>query len=132
MKKPTKPSAASRTVDMFGTVGPMDTRTAEVIEQEEKAGERVPVEDDADRMREVAFKGQEWTTKYFGSKDAPGNEYRLSHRGAYYYLETILKEVGKPTAYGYTGLMVHERDLMEMTKVMVAAVREKQAREHKE
>lgn len=121
-----KPSAATRTIDMFAPVRAQDEREIEVLAPEEK-GERTTVEEDADRMRETAFKGQEWTTKYFGSVVAPGNEYRLSLRGQYYYLETILKEQGKPLAYGYTGLMVHERDLLEMTKVLVAAVRAKQA-----
>lgn len=125
--KPRKPSAADRTMGLFGSPPAIDEREIEVIEEETKAGERVPVELDADRARAVAFKGQEWTSKYFGSFEAPGNEYRVSKKGPYYYLETILKEPGKPTAYGYTGLMVHERDLMGMTKVLVAAVRAKQA-----
>jgi hypothetical protein len=127
-----KPTAADRTMGLFGQPPVVDEAKAlaeaEVLAPEEK-GERVPVEQDADRMRDAAFKGQEWTSKYFGSFEAPGNEYRLTQRGPYYYLETILKEVGKPTAYGYTGVMVHERDLMELTKVMVAAVRAKQAKE---
>lgn len=129
MSKVKKPSAADRTLGMFGNPPPVEEREVEVLEEAAKEGERVSFEEDADRMRLVAFKGLEWTTKYFGSFDAEGNEYRVSHRGQHYYLETILKEVGKPTAYGYTGLMVHERDLMPLTKVLVEAVRAKQAKE---
>jgi hypothetical protein len=123
-----KPNAADRTLGLFGQPPAVEEREIEVLEPEVK-GERVPVEEDVNRMRESAFKGQEWTSKYFGSYDAPGNEYRVSKKGDYYYLETILKEVGKPTAYGYTGVMVHDRDLMELTKVLVAVVRAKQAAE---
>lgn len=126
-----KPTAADRTMGLFGQPPAVEEREIEVLAPEVKDGERKSVEEDADRMRDVAFKGQEWTSKYFGSYDAPGNEYRVTHRGEYYYLETILKEVGKPTAYGYTGIMVHDRDLMELTKVLVAAVRAKQAAEAK-
>jgi hypothetical protein len=123
-----KPSAADRTVDMFAQVGPMDTREAEAIQDDEKT-DRVSMEEDADRMRLKAFQGQEWASKCFAQIDAPGNEYRMSRHGDHYYLETILKELGKPLAYGYTGVMVHKRDLLEMTKVCVAAVRALQALE---
>ena len=126
-----KPSAADRTIPMFG--GPLpdiNNRPVEAIEDEEKA-ERVPVEEDVNNLRDKAFKGQEWCTECFGSFDAPGNEYRVSKRGPYYYVETVLKEICKPTAYGYVGLMVHERDIMALTKVMVAAVRAKQEAEKK-
>lgn len=105
---------------------PAVERPVEVVEEAKEEG-RVTVEEDADRMREKAFAGQEWASKYFGSTEAPGNEYRMSLHGDHYYLETILKETGKPLAYGYTGLMVHKRDLLEMTKVCVAAVRALQA-----
>ena len=126
-KPPKKPTAADRTLGMFGQPTAVEEREIEILPPEEKTGERVSVEDDADRMREAAFKGQEWSSKYFGSPAALGCEYRVTLRGQHYYLESILKEVGKPTAYGYTGVMVHEGDLMELTKVLVAAVRAKQA-----
>lgn len=126
-KPPKKPSAADRTLGMFGQPPAAEEREIEVIEEKEKDGERRTVEEQADHSREKAFIGQAWATKYFGSFEAPGNEYRVSHKGQYYYVESILKEVGKPTAYGYTGVMVHDRDLMELTKVLVAAVRAKQA-----
>ncbi len=130
MAKPEKPTATDRTLGMFTKLTPIEEREIEVI-QEEVSGERIPVEEGADGMREAAFRGQEWTSKYFGSYEAPGNEYRMSRKGEYYYLETILKEVGKPSAYGYTGVMVHRRDLLEFTKVCVAAVRALQAEETK-
>ena len=106
----------------------MDSRTIEVEEETER-GERVPLEEDVDRMREKAFLGQEWTSKYFGTPDAEVSEYRVSLRDGYYYLETLRKMPDAKTAYGYTGVMVHERDLYAMVKVLVQAVRDKQQRE---
>lgn len=133
-----KPTAADRTVDMFTKATIADA--AEAAEVAEATGEqhdldegenagRVPIEQDVTRLREVAFQGQEWTSKYFGIPDAPGNQYRMSFRGQHYYLETLAGTPGTPNAYGYTGLMVHERDLFNMATVIVAAVRAKQERE---
>ncbi len=131
--KPKKPSAADRTVDMFSATPaprPIDEREVEVIVSDEKA-ERVPMELEVDRYRAQAFLGQEWTTAAFGSLDAPGNEYRVSRKGAHYYVETLAKAPGAPggQAYGYTGVMVHDRDLFALTTVLVQAVRDKQKRE---
>ncbi len=128
MAKPTKPSAASRTVDMFAAPKSQDERPIEVLEEDHK-GERVPLEQDVDRLRETAFKYQEWTTKAFGVPEAGGNEYRVSRKGEHYYIETLKKTPGNAGAYGYVGLMVHERDLYNLAAVLVQAVREKQARE---
>ena len=124
--KTKKPSAADRTMSMFGAPPAQADGEIEVVEDDEK-GERATMEADADRMRDKAFAGQEWASKFFGSVDAVGNEYRMNRKGEHYYLETILKEVGKPLAYGYSGVMVHKRDLLEMVKVCVAAVRALQA-----
>ena len=128
-----KTSAASRTVDMWAPPPPIDERPVEVVEATEK-GERVPVEEDVDRLRERAFQCQEWTTKAFGRMDAPGTEHRvsfkkLSNGEGYYYVESTRKVPGSGSAYGYVGIMVHERDLYNLATVLVAAVREKQARE---
>lgn len=125
-----KPSASDRTVEMFQpAIANMDQRAVEAPVDEEKAN-RVPMEQDVDRMREKAFTAQEWATKAFGIPDADGNQYRVSHRGAYYYLETLAKAHGvHGSAYGYVGLMVHERDLYAVTQVLVQAVRDKQKKE---
>ncbi len=105
----------------------------EVIEPEAKPGAvRVPIEDSTDARRDTAFVGQEWTTKYFGRPDAPGNEYRVSFRDGYYYLETLKKRPGpNGSVYGYTGVMIPEEDLFNAVSVLVAAVRDKQTREKK-
>lgn len=126
---PSKASAASRTMDMFQTVQPQEA-VPEVIQAEER-GERVPLEEDSDRCRENAFKGQEWTTKYFGKPEAPGNEYRMSFRGEHYYLETLSKLPGGKTVYGYSGLMLHERDLFAVANLIVLAARGKKERDAK-
>ena len=112
---------------MFSAPKAQDDRPIEVVEEKEKA-ERVPLEEDVDRLRASAFTGQEWATKYFGLPEAEGNEYRVSKKGQHYYLETLHKFSGK-SAHGYSGLMVHERDLYNLVKVLVQAVREKQASE---
>jgi len=127
--KPKKPSAADRTISMFGAQPTtIDERPIEVLEAEPNEA-RVPLEQDVDRLRENAFLGQEWTTKAFGAPDAAGNEYRVSRKGQHYYLETLAKTPGTSGAYGYVGLMVHERDLYNMVSVLVQAVRDKQKRE---
>ncbi len=124
--KTTRPSAAARTVDMFAAPKPQDERPVEILEEDSK-GERVPVEQDVDRLRENAFKCQEWATKAFGIPEVGGNEYRVSLRGQHYYIETLAKTPGTANAYGYVGLMVHERDLFNLAAVLVQAVRAKQA-----
>ncbi len=123
MAKPTKPSALLRTIDLFAEPAPV------VEERSEIEGERLPIEQDVDRMRDNAFKGQEWTSKYFARLDAPGSEYRVSHKGDYYYVESVMKTQGGATAYGYTGIMVHASDLLNLTQVLVQAVRDKQAKD---
>lgn len=107
MKRP----ASDRTVDMFA---PKEA-VPEALPEEEKA-ERVSIPDDADRMREQAFQAQEWTSKNFGFPDEKGNQYRMTHRGQHYYLESV-------SSSRYTGLMVHERDLEAVTTVFVGAFR---------
>lgn len=127
--KPRKPTASDRTVSMFTGQTPVEERPIEVIEEEPHEGARVTLEQDANRLRDMAFQGQEWTSKAFGEPDADGNTYRVSHKGVHYYVETLAKAPGTAGAYGYVGLMVHDRDLLNLTKVMVQAVRDKQARE---
>lgn len=106
-----KPSAADRTIDMFAH----KEREIEVLEAEEKA-DRISIPEDADRLREQAFQSQAWTTKLFGSPEAKGNEYRLTHRGEHYYLEAV-------SGSRYCGLMIHERDLIAVATVFVGAAR---------
>lgn len=128
--KPKKPSAVDRTVNLFGTPLPttIDERPIEILEKEDEKAERAPMELEVDKYRAQAFLGQEWTTKAFGSLDAPGNEYRVSHKGSHYYVETLGKEPGASCSR-YVGLMVHERDLYAITATLVQAVRDKQKRE---
>lgn len=117
-----KSPAADRTVNMFSGATPVEEREIEVIDNDER-GERIPLEQDVDRMRDNAFKGQEWTTKFFGKPEATGNEYRCTKRGEYYYLETLSKKPGMKESYGYTGVMLHENDLLPATSVLVQAIR---------
>lgn len=123
MKKPTKPSAADRTIDLFqAPVLPAEP------EDKEELGTRQSLEEDVDRLRENAFKGQEWTTEAFGKVEATGNEYRISHKGQHYYLETLHKIPGAKESHAYSGLMVHDSDLLKVATVIVAAVRAKQGK----
>lgn len=126
--KPKKPSAADRTVSLFAAPQELPI---EVVEETEKDAERVPLEEDVDRMREVAFRGQEWTSKHFADKDATSNEYRLSFKGGFYYLETLHRLPDGKSVHGYSGLMIRESDLFNLTRVLVEAVREKQKKDAK-
>ena len=124
-----KSSAADRTVSLFGAQPTTpEERPIEVVEDETKA-DRVSMEESANDLRDRALKVQEWATAAFGSPDAQGNEYRVSHKGQFYYLETLAKRPGMASAYGYVGVVLHERDLLAATQVLVQAVREKQARD---
>ncbi len=121
-----KPSAADRTLNMFGAAPKEEERPIEVLEEEAKA-ERVPLEQDVDRLRANAFLAQEWTSRAFGDPESFGNEYRVTYKNKFYYLESLSKVQGSGSAHGYTGVMVHERDLFNMVAVLVQAVRAKQA-----
>ena len=123
-----KTSAAERTVDMFAapkTEAAEAKEAAETAEAEEAKAGRVPLEEDADRLRDTAFKVQEWTTKFFGLPMAEGNEYRCSKKGDHYYLERLAKKPGAKEAYGYMSYMIPEADLESVVKVLVQAYREK-------
>ena len=121
-----KPSAADRTISMFGA--PVPVQELPVVPEAEETKDRVPLEQDVDNLRERAFRCQEWTTAAFGIPDADGDQYRVTLLNGHYYVETVRKEAGKP-AYGYAGVMVHERNLYALTQVLVQAVREKQKKE---
>ncbi len=129
--KAKKPSAADRTVDMFAAPPPMDERQVEVVDADEK-GLRVSVEADVDRVRDKAFQCQVWASKYFGLPDATGNEYRVSYQGGFYYVETLYKRSDGKTAYGGSGVMVHEHDLYNFVRPLVEAVKAKQKRDANE
>jgi len=100
-----KPSAASRTINMY---------------ERHKHQESVEEAVDADRFREVAFKAQEWLSNALPTPEP--SKYRVTHKGRFYYLERLTDNAG---------MMILDDDLYEATKVMVAAVRAKQAEEGK-
>jgi len=122
------PPAADRTVDMFTGKTKVEAVSAavEAVQDTEK-GERVSMEADADRMREQAFRVQEWSTKNFGRPEAEGNTYRLTRSGEHYYLEILSKRPGGKEAYAYHGNMFHERDLFAIANVFVEAAKAKKA-----
>lgn len=113
---------------MFAAPGNMDQRGDAEATVEEAKADRVPLEQDLDNLREKAFTAQQWATAAFGIPDAGGNQYRVTFHQGHYYVETVRKEAGRP-AYGYVGVMVHERDIYALTQVLVQAVREKQKKE---
>jgi len=124
--KPAKPSAASRTVGMFvEPTATIDDRPIEAPEDDAKEA-RVPMEQDVDRNRQESFKFQEWVSKHFAEKDASEDEYRISKKGEYYLVETLRSLPGTPN-YGSSGIFVHQRNLYNLTAVLVQAVRAKQA-----
>lgn len=121
-----KSPAAERTLSMFAVPEPIQ---AENIASEDKSA-RVPIEQDIDALRDTAFKYQEWSTALFNKGDSEGNEYRMSRKGDHYILQTLCRVAGA-LPHGYAGVMVHKRDLIAMTKVMVLAARELQTEEEK-
>ncbi len=124
--KTPKPSAADRTISLFGSPqasGSEPEREIEVIADDVKDGERKTLEEDADRLRDNAFKGQEWTTKFFGRPEANGNEYRVTRKGDFFYMETLSKKPGTRDAYSYTGVMIHVDDFFNFATPIVHAAR---------
>lgn len=121
-----KPSAASRTVDMFSRENADVIETAQAVanaEAEAEKAERLPLEADADRLRDQAFKVQEWTTAAFGCCDADAAQYRMTRRGDVYYLEGLGYAKGVPHASSYTGVILHKKDLFNAATVIAAAAR---------
>ncbi len=124
--KEKKPSAADRTVSLF------QEPQIEAPQDEEKSERQTLEESTAEgQERAGAFLGQSWATKFFGIPEPHGNQYRVSFKDHHYYLEKLSKLPGMALAHGYTGLMVHENDLLPMVTVLVQAVRDKQAKEAK-
>ncbi len=78
--------------------------------------------DTHDRLRDNAFKVQEWTSKSFGIAPGPANEYRVSLRNGFYYLECVSDS-------RYCGLMIPEADLFNIAGVITTAARSKKAKE---
>lgn len=120
----TKPSAASRTVDMFTGTTQMEAYQAAVEEvKDEPRGPALSIEESADRYRASAFVGQEWSSKYW-PPDAPiGTEkasFRWSRKGDFIYLEQVRS--GKDgRAYHYAGVMFPVSDWEELIEATSAA-----------
>ena len=83
---------------------------------------RGTMKEHADSSRDTALKFQEWTSGAFGDEGSERTEFRVTCKGGMYLLESLLKK-GTKESYGYTGVFVHQRDIIEMTKVLVAACR---------
>lgn len=114
---------------MFAPKAEPIPEVAEDAPKEAKA-DRVPLEQDVDRMRARALEVQAWTSKAFADPDAEASGFRVSYQSPHYYVEVLRKDPYKP-AYGFTGLFVHERDLLNLTTVLVQAVRDYQAKHPK-
>ncbi len=128
MAQSKKSSAADRTISLFAAPQPVQEAVPEYIAPEVKEGARVPLEADVDRLRANAFKGQEWTDKYFGQTVAGGNTYRLSLKDNHYYLERLSKN-GQGGIYAYTGVTLPADDLFGVTNLMVQAAKAKKEKE---
>lgn len=133
MKKPTKPTAADRTVDMFTGQTRVDAATSPEFVQEEvtvrDAAERQTMEESADASRDMVAKYLDWATSAFGKTEARSDQFRLSKVRNQYVLERLAKRPGDKEAYGYAGYVINDCDLYDVAKLFVAAVREKQGRE---
>ncbi len=119
MSKPSKPSAADRTVPMFSPVVP----TTEDATDAPRMSETIEVA--AERWRNNAFFTQEHLSKHF-NESLPGKEkYRLTLKDGWRYLEQFrLDKSGG--AYHYAGVMFADENLYELTGLFVKAAKEKQ------
>jgi hypothetical protein len=124
-----KAPAQDRTVNMFSS--PEEEAVINQAEIEVEKDGRVPAEEDVNRTRDKYFQYQEWATKHFADRDATSNEYRLSLKEGFYLLETILKMPGGREAYGSSGVMIREADIIKITQVFVDAARAKKAKENR-
>ncbi len=123
-----KPSAATRTVDMFAPAAvEAAIAQAQVVAPEDlhdapKVAETVEVA--AERWRANAFFTQEHLSKHF-NEGLPGKEkYRLTLKDGWRYLEQFRLD-SKGGAYHYCGLMLRDDSLYELTGLFVAASKEK-------
>ncbi len=123
-----KPSAASRTMDMYSvqTAAAVDAVMAkevhEDVQEAHKQAETIEVA--AERWRNNAFFTQEHLSKHF-NESVPGKEkFRLTLKDGWRYLEkfSIDKSGG---AYHYCGVMFRDESLYELTGLFVAASKEK-------
>jgi hypothetical protein len=126
MARPRKPLAADRTIDIFTGKSNHDALEVAIEDVEEQDSKIVrsseTIEQAADRWRNQAFTGQEWTTLLFGKAEAGENQYRTSIRDGYCYLEKQgYTKVGR--AYSYAGVMFPEDDLPRLARVMVDAAK---------
>jgi hypothetical protein len=126
-----KKTASERTISMFTHNTEREPPPMPEAEVEEQKAERVAIQDDCDRNRENAFNVQEWTTSAFGQPDAKSTQYRMSKKDKFYYLEELRFEQGKHNAYGYTGVIIHERDLLAAAGVVVEAAKALKAEQAK-
>ncbi len=118
-----KPSAAARTVDLFSGKTAVEEAVPEPIEADDRP-DFEPMEERADGYRERAFKVQEWTTNVFGKHEGEGNQYRVTHKGDMFYLEELKRGPDNKSFYGYSGLMLHEKNFLNAARVIAQAARE--------
>ncbi len=126
MPKPSKPTAAERTVDLFTGKSKVEAqdealRISTDADVSETAKSKETIEEASQRWREAAFVGQEWTTQHFGRPESKGRQYRLTLRNGWAYLEQTDSE-GKG-AYHYGGIMFPEYALPLLADVIVPAAR---------
>lgn len=126
-----KPSAASRTVDLFSGKTAMEEAEAEAMAKAEDVEEHhrplaEPIEKVMDARRDNCFEYQESLSKLWDSN--PNEKFRLTRKGDWMFLETIRHKDGKE-AYAWTGVMFRYDSLYEITSVFYAAAKEKKASE---
>ncbi len=129
MAKPPKPSAASRTVDMFSVANVESAQAKAAVEAPDVIGvpkQAESIEVAAERWRNNAFFTQEHVSKHFNGS-VPGKEkFRLTLKDGWRYLEKFsLDKAGG--AYHYCGVMFLDESLYDLTALFVAASREKAA-----
>jgi hypothetical protein len=119
--KPTKPSAAERTISLFAVAQPHEL-PVEPEERTAKADVAEPLEVSADRWRAQTMLLDQWATKHFGKLGDEGNQFRLTHKEGRYYLEKLTSHSGR-TVSSYAGLVIDGADLEPIARIFVDAVK---------
>jgi len=131
-----KPSAASRTVDMFSVLTKEQADKQEAAEAASAAAEDAKeapkqaetIEQAAERWRNNAFFTQEHMSKSWGNAIEKG-VFRLTERNGWLFLEQY-RNGRDGMAFHWAGVMFPTTDLYELTNVFVKASKAMKEREN--
>jgi hypothetical protein len=127
---PPKPSAKTRTIDLFtGTTEQEEAIAAveKIAEQEVREGPATPLEERTEAYRDSAFQAMEVfqscefakPRSELSAKD-PKERFRVTRKGKWSFLE-CLRDTPAGLAYAWSGVMFLTEDTVELAEVLNAA-----------